>query len=81
MTSTPGNGPIGVGAFLVALSLLDVVFVTECAALLGCYLPLPSIFSGFDATLGGLFLMLVGVMLVVLGAVLRARALLPRRLA
>ena len=75
--ATPGNGSIAAGAVLVALVLLYVVFGLECSVLLGCYVTLPSFFLGFDAIFLSLIVLVLGIMLIVAGAVRRARARLP----
>jgi hypothetical protein len=75
--ATPGNGSIAAGAVLVALVLLYVVFGLECVALLGCYVTMPSILLGFDATFLALIVLVLGIMLIAAGAVRRARARLP----
>jgi NADH:ubiquinone oxidoreductase subunit 3 (subunit A) len=77
MATTPGNREIGLGAFLVALILLYVVFDLECRLLLGCFVSLPVILVGFDAIFVALVVLLLGVMLIGAGAVRRARARLP----
>ena len=77
MASTPGNGAITVGAVLIALILLYIVFDLECSYLLGCYLPFPAVSVGFDATFLSLIVLLLGVMLLAAGAIRRARSRLP----
>lgn len=77
MASTPGNGEIGVGAFLVTLILLYVVFDLECAILLGCWIVFPVVLGGFDAVFVALVVLVLGVMLIAAGAIRRARSRLP----
>ena len=77
---TLGNREIAIGAILVALVLLYVVFDLECALLLGCYFSFPAVLVGFDGIFLSLLVLLIGIMLIAAGAVRRARALLPARI-
>ena len=77
---TLGNREIAIGAILVVLVLLYVVFDLECALLLGCYFSLPAVLVGFDGIFLSLLFLLIGIMLIAAGAVRRARALLPARI-
>lgn len=81
MARTPGNIEIGIGAVLVALILLYVVFGPECSGLLGCYVALPGLLLGFDAVFLSLVVLLLGIMLLAAGAVRRARSRLPQYIA
>jgi len=74
---TPGNREIAVGGIFTALILLYVAFVLECSLLLGCFVPLPGVVTGFDAVFLALVLLLVGIMLIAAGAIRRARSRLP----
>jgi hypothetical protein len=80
MPRLPGSGAIVTGAALVLLGGLYLAAVTECASLLGCLPGVPASFRGSSATFLALLVPLVGVMLLVLGGFLRARARLPRRI-
>jgi hypothetical protein len=77
MATTPGNREIALGAILLALILLYIVFDLECSLLLGCYLPFPAVLTGFDAIFLSLVVLLLGIMLIAAGAVRRARSRLP----
>jgi hypothetical protein len=77
VAATPGNREIAVGAVLVALVLLYVVFDLECRLLLGCFVTLPAMLVDFDGILVSLVVLLLGIMLLAAGAVRRARARLP----
>ena len=80
MPRIPGSGPITAGTLLVGLSLLYVVLIPECASLFGCVFRVPALFYGFDGVMAGLIGLLVGVMLLAMGGLLRARARLPSRI-
>lgn len=80
MARVPGTGAISVGLFLFVVGILFVVLVPECSVLFGCPLALPAIFYTFSAALLGFLIILVGVMLIATGAIVRARARLPRRI-
>jgi hypothetical protein len=77
MVRTLGNREIAIGAVLVAVVLLYVVFDLECGFLLGCYFSLPAVLVGFDGIFLSLLVLLIGIMLLAAGAVRRARARLP----
>ncbi|MGC2289090.1 MAG: hypothetical protein WA688_04460 [Thermoplasmata archaeon] len=77
MATTPGNREIALGALLLALVLLYLVFDLECALLLGCFVAFPVLLVGFDAIFLALVILLLGVMLIAAGAVRRARSQLP----
>jgi NADH:ubiquinone oxidoreductase subunit 3 (subunit A) len=78
VATTPGNREIAIGAVLVALILLYVVFDLECALLLGCYFSFfPAFLVGFDGIFVSLIVLLLGIMLLAAGAVRRARYRLP----
>jgi hypothetical protein len=68
---------MGVGAVLLALILLYIVFDLECSLLLGCFIPFPAMLTGFDAIFLSLVVLLLGIMLIAAGAIRRARSRLP----
>ncbi len=80
MAATAGNGEIAGGAILVVLVLLYVVFDLECALLLGCFVPLPAALVSFDFVFLSLVVLILGIMLLAVGAIRRARSHLPSRI-
>ncbi len=80
MARVPGTGAISAGFFFFVVGILFVVLVPECTLLFGCLVRLPALFYTFSASLLGFLLILMGVMLIVTGAIVRARARLPRRI-
>jgi sulfite exporter TauE/SafE len=80
VVTTPGNAEVGVGGLLMGLFLLYLLFGLECGLWGVCFVALPVSFRSFDAIFLSLIVLVLGIMLVAMGGVRRARARLPSRI-